>query len=249
VNKDGSCRVPGTGDEPDFRAGRLTTSQRIQTTLIAAAAYPAIAGLCRTITWKIEGAHHYDEILKSGRVPIIAFWHARILPATWFFRNRGVVALTSANFDGQWIARIIEHFGNRTVAGSTSRGGMRALLALKREVERGQPAAFALDGPRGPARVAQPGAVWLAGATGCPLLPFHAEASRSWTVSSWDRTQVPKPFSTVTIVVGEPLIVAGTSESALNLGSVRLAEILAENESRAAQLLERRAAGHFAGES
>jgi lysophospholipid acyltransferase (LPLAT)-like uncharacterized protein len=215
----------------------LTPTQRLRTRLIAGAAYPAIAGLCRTITWKIEGAHHYDEILKSGRVPIIAFWHARILPATWFFRNRGVVALTSANFDGQWIARIIEHFGNRTVAGSTSRGGMRALLTLKREVERGHPAGFALDGPRGPARVAQPGAVWLAGATGCPLLPFHAEASRSWTVSSWDRTQVPKPFSTVAVVLGEPLIVRDASEeSALELGSVRLAEMLAENEARARQL-------------
>ena len=120
----------------------------MKTQLIAGTAYPAIAALCHTVTWKIEGAHHYDEILKSGRAPIIAFWHGRILAATWFFRNRGVVALTSANFDGQWIARIIEHFGNRTVAGSTSRGGMRALLELKREVEQGHPAGFALDGPR-----------------------------------------------------------------------------------------------------
>jgi lysophospholipid acyltransferase (LPLAT)-like uncharacterized protein len=218
-------RVPGTGSDATLRS--LTTSQRIQTHLIAGAAYPAIAGLCRTITWKIEGAHHYDEILKSGRVPIIAFWHARILPATWFFRNRGVVALTSANFDGQWIARIIEHFGNRTVAGSTSRGGMRALLALKREVERGHPAGFALDGPRGPARVAQPGAVWLAGATGCPLLPFHAEASRSWTVSSWDRTQVPTPFSTVAISVAPPICVSGTTPEHLDQSREALVQALA----------------------
>ena len=204
----------------------LNTTQRLKTQLIAGAAYPAIAGLCRTITWKIEGTHHYDEILKSGRVPIIAFWHARILPATWFFRNRGVVALTSQNFDGQWIARIIEHFGNYTVAGSTSRGGMRALLALKREVERGHPAGFALDGPRGPARVAQPGAVWLAGATGSPLLPFHAEASRSWTASSWDRTQVPKPFSTVAIAIGAPIAVNGTTSADLDEGREALVRAL-----------------------
>jgi lysophospholipid acyltransferase (LPLAT)-like uncharacterized protein len=215
----------------------LTTTQRLKTRLIAGAAYPAIAALCRTITWNVEGAHHYDEIVKSGRAPIIAFWHGRILAATWFFRNRGVVALTSANFDGQWIARIIESFGNRTVAGSSSRGGMRALLELKREVERGHPAGFALDGPRGPARVAQPGAVWLAGATGNPLLPFHAEASRCWTVSSWDRTQVPKPFSRAAVVIGAPIEVAGSAAEAIEAGNRELTAILEQNETRAVQML------------
>jgi lysophospholipid acyltransferase (LPLAT)-like uncharacterized protein len=229
-------RVPGTGYESDITPRRLTTSQRIQTRLIAAAVYPAIGALCRTITWKVEGAHHYDDILKAGRAPIICFWHARILAATWFFRKRGVVALTSANFDGQWIARIIEHFGNRTVAGSSSRGGMRALLELKREVERGHPAGFALDGPRGPARVAQPGAVWLAGATGSPLLPFHAEATHSWTVSSWDRTQIPKPFSTVAIAMGQSISVRETSMDALRAAHRELSAVLAQNEARALQM-------------
>ena len=211
-------------------------TKEAKTRLIAAAAYPAIAGLCRTITWTIDGAHHFDDLLTSGRAPIIAFWHGRILPATWFFRGRDVVALTSANFDGQWIARIIEHLGNRTVAGSSSRGGMRALLELKREVERGHPAGFALDGPRGPARVAQPGAVWLAGATGSPLLPFHAEASRSWELSSWDRTQVPKPFSRVAIAMAAPIWVAGTGDDEIKRGSEALthALALAEGTARAA---------------
>ena len=67
-----------------------------------------------------------------------------------------------------------------------------------------EPAGFTLDGPRGPARVAQPGAVWLAKATGNPVLPFHLEADRCWTTNSWDRTQIPKPFATVSIAVGEP---------------------------------------------
>jgi lysophospholipid acyltransferase (LPLAT)-like uncharacterized protein len=218
----------------------LSRPQRVKTRLIAATAYPAIAGLCRTITWQIEGAHHYDDMLKSGRPPIIAFWHGRILPAAWFFRRHGVVALTSANFDGQWIARIIEHFGNRTVAGSSSRGGMRALIALKREVERGRPAAFALDGPRGPARVAQPGAVWLAAATGSPLLPFHAEASSHWTAKSWDRTQIPKAFSTVAITIGEPLPIRSTASDAIARGQADLEAALARLEHRALAMLGER---------
>jgi lysophospholipid acyltransferase (LPLAT)-like uncharacterized protein len=216
----------------------LSRSQRVKTQLIAATAYPAIAGLCRTITWKIDGGHHYGDMLKSGRPPVIAFWHGRILPAAWFFRRRGVVALTSANFDGQWIARIIEQFGNRTVAGSSSRGGMRALIELKREVERGHPAAFALDGPRGPARVAQPGAVWLAAATGSPVLPFHAEASSHWTAKSWDRTQIPKPFSRVVIAIGEPIPIAPAGPADIARGRADLEAALARLEQRALAMLQ-----------
>jgi hypothetical protein len=72
-------------------------------------------------------------------------------------------------------------------------------------MEQGRAAGFTLDGPRGPARVAQPGAIWLARATGNPVLPFHLEASSHWTSKSWDSTQIPKPFSTVALTVGEPL--------------------------------------------
>jgi lysophospholipid acyltransferase (LPLAT)-like uncharacterized protein len=206
----------------------LTRSQRIQTRLIAAAVSPTIAALCRTITWKVDGAEHYDEIVRSGRQPIIAFWHGRILPATWFFRDRGIVALTSANFDGQWIARVIERLGNQTVAGSSSKGGARALIQLKREALRGHPVAFALDGPRGPARIAQPGAVWLAGATRHPILPFHAESSAGWELSSWDRTQVPKPFSTVAIRIGAPLEVSA-DDGAANERLIRALQTLEQH--------------------
>ena len=108
----------------------------------------------------------------------MAFWHGRILPATIYFRRRGIVVITSENFDGEWIAGIIERFGYGTARGSTSRGGRRALLQLKRDMAAGRPAAFTLDGPRGPARVAQPGAVWLAKATGNPVVPFHLEADQ-----------------------------------------------------------------------
>ena len=67
-------------------------------------------------------------------------------------------------------------------------------MQLRRELAAGHGVAFTVDGPRGPARVAQAGAVWLAGATGHPILPFHLEADRFWTTRSWDRAQVPKPF-------------------------------------------------------
>ena len=128
--------------------------------------------------------------------------------------RRGIVVITSENFDGEWIAGIIERFGYGTARGSTSRGGAKALVQMKRDMEAGKPTGFTIDGPRGPARVAQAGAVWLSKVTGNPVIPFHAEASRHWTVNSWDRTQIPKPFSTVAMAVGEPFVVSAEADDA-----------------------------------
>src|SRR5258705_737849 len=101
----------------------------------------------------------------------MAFWHGRILPSTIYFRNRGIVVITSENFDGEWIAGIIERFGYGTARGSTSRGAAKALIRLKRDMAAGLSAAFTLDGPRGPQRLVQAGAVWVARAHRLPRLP------------------------------------------------------------------------------
>jgi lysophospholipid acyltransferase (LPLAT)-like uncharacterized protein len=183
--------------------------KRCQVAAIAAVGYPLIAALGATLRWRVEGLDHLESIQASGRQPIMGFWHGRILTATYFFRRRGIVVITSENFDGEWIARIIERFGYGTARGSTTRGARKATLQLLRTLRQGRPVGITLDGPKGPARVAQPGAVWLAGASGQPILPFHLEAERHWTVSSWDRTQVPKPFSTVALVMGAPIDVPG----------------------------------------
>jgi hypothetical protein len=102
----------------------------------------------------------------------------------------------------------------------------------------GNPAAFTLDGPRGPARVAQPGAVWLAKATGNPIVPFHIESDRHWTARSWDRTQIPRPWSTVAIAIGEPIEVpADADDEALEQARLALEARLTSLESRALALL------------
>src|SRR5438094_340451 len=195
---------------------RQSASKRFGAKLIAVIGYRAVALLGSTLRWRIEGLEHFDAVAASGRQPIMAFWHGRILPAAYFFRRRGIVVITSENFDGEWIAGIIERFGYGTARGSTSRGARKALLQLTRDMAAGRPAGFTVDGPRGPARVAQAGAVWLAKATGNPVVPFHLETDRHWTLRSWDRTQIPKPGATVALVVGEPFDVpADADEDAL----------------------------------
>jgi hypothetical protein len=208
--------------------------------VIAALGYPLISLLGHTLGWRVEGLEHVERIVASGRQPVMAFWHGRILPATFYFRGRGIVVMTSENFDGEWIARIIARFGYGTARGSTSRGGRRALRQLVGEMRRGRATGFAIDGPRGPAGVAQPGAIWLAGAAGQPLLPFHLEASRYWELGSWDRTQIPRPFSTVALVIGEPMTVAGgLTESERDLIRLDLETRLSALERRALALVGR----------
>ena len=188
---------------------------------------PLFRALGSTYRWRVEGFAHYESIVASGKQPIFAFWHGRILPATLFWKNRGIVVITSQNFDGEWIAGIIRRFGYGTARGSTSRGGARALVQLRRDLAAGKPAAFTVDGPRGPARVAQPGALFLAGATGHPVLPFHIECSSAWTMSSWDQTQIPKPYARVHVCIGSPLWVPDTSEITVETLRIELQSRLA----------------------
>jgi lysophospholipid acyltransferase (LPLAT)-like uncharacterized protein len=215
----------------------LTASQRAKAGAIALAGYPLIASLGRTLTWRVDGAHHYDDVRRAGETPILALWHGRILPATLYWRQRGIVAMTSENFDGEWVARLMGRFGYRAARGSTSHGGSRALVQLRRELSRGHTAAFTVDGPRGPARVAQRGALWLAGATAHPVLPFHIEADKYWSTKSWDRTLIPKPFSTVAIAIGDPFHVADTSETEIERQRRELENRLAALEQRCQTLL------------
>jgi lysophospholipid acyltransferase (LPLAT)-like uncharacterized protein len=211
----------------------LTSGQLRKAAIIAATAAPLMRALGSTYRWRVDGYSHYESIVAAGRQPIFAFWHGRILPATLFWKNRGIVVITSRNFDGEWIAGIIRRFGYGTARGSTSRGGARALVQLRRDLAAGRPAAFTIDGPRGPARVAQPGAVFLAGATGHPILPFHIESSRYWTTNSWDRTQVPKPFSTVAVAIGAPIVVPDSTETTIEARRAELESSLAALESSA----------------
>jgi lysophospholipid acyltransferase (LPLAT)-like uncharacterized protein len=128
--------------------------------------------------------------------PIVyAFWHSCILPAMYLWRNLQIRVMSSDSFDGEWTGRIIRKFGFVKVRGSSSRGAVRALLGMRRELEQGWPVAFTIDGPRGPRFVAKPGPVLLARATGAPMVAFHIAMEKAWILNTWDRSMIPKPFS------------------------------------------------------
>ena len=217
---------------PTWRASR---KQCAQLALISGVGYPLLATLGATYRYRVDGLEQLHAAEALGH-PIHAFWHGRILPGTVYFKRRGIVVITSENFDGEWIARIITRFGYGTARGSSSRGARRALLQLLRDVK-DTPVAFALDGPRGPASVEQTGAVWLSRATGNPIIPFHLEADRHWSLRSWDRTQIPKPFATIALAFAPPFVVPpDADDAALREAKQRLERALGDCERRCMEM-------------
>jgi lysophospholipid acyltransferase (LPLAT)-like uncharacterized protein len=170
------------------------------------------------MTWRMRrvGAAAFDD-LRARKEPFIAvFWHGEILPVTWAHRGMGFAALISRHDDGEIIARVVEGLGLNTVRGSTTRGGVRALLESAQLLNNGVSLAITPDGPRGPRHEFAPGALIVAQRTGRPIVAIAATASRAWHARSWDRHLVPKPFARVTITYSEAQFVqAGTARDAV----------------------------------
>ena len=182
-----------------------TWGQRLKAQIIGWAGYFAITLISKTVRWRSEGDSHLHEIHKAGHRAIFTFWHGRIFPATYFWRNRGIVVMTSMNLDGEAIAQCIQRFGYGVARGSSSRGGLRALAQLVRDIQNGRDAAFTIDGPRGPRYIAKQGPVLLAFKTGAAIHCFHISMKRKIQLTSWDEFQIPLPFTTAMVLIAPPI--------------------------------------------
>jgi lysophospholipid acyltransferase (LPLAT)-like uncharacterized protein len=201
--------------------------RRLKAAVIGWIGAVAIALLGRTVRWREDGISHLSAIHKSGNRAILAFWHGRIFPATYFWRNRDIVVMTSLNTDGEAIARCIRRFGFGAARGSSSRGGLRALAEMARAIRAGRDAAFTVDGPRGPRYVAKPGPVLLAFKTGAAILCFHIAMKHRLQLKSWDGFQIPWPFTPAIVLIAPPIWVpSDASESDLRALQAAMQETL-----------------------
>lgn len=161
------------------------------------------------MVWILGFTWRFEIIAEEGATPlphgegagreIFCFWHQCVLPCTIYFRRTGATILISQSFDGELVTRILGLFGFRAVRGSSSRGGREGLLGLQDVIDSGKPAIFTADGPRGPIYRTKMGPIRLAEATGAPIGAFHLEPERAWTMRSWDRFLVPKPFTRIVV--------------------------------------------------
>lgn len=165
-----------------------------------------------TMRFETEGAESFDEVKAAGKLPIHCFWHDRIVASTFYFRHRGIIVMSSHSFDSEYTARCIQRFGFGIVKGSSTRGGIGALVGMIRIMQQGFPTAFTVDGPKGPRYEAKMGSILLAKKTGNPIVPFTIEVPKRWQINSWDRLQIPKPFSTARVFIAKPIYVSDDAD-------------------------------------
>jgi lysophospholipid acyltransferase (LPLAT)-like uncharacterized protein len=187
--------------------------------------YSAIKLFGSLARFEVRGYENFEQIAAAGKQPIYSFWHDRIFLGTYYFRDRGIVVLTSQSFDGEYIARFIQRLGYGAIRGSSSRGAVRAFVEMIRTMRAGHSMAFTVDGPRGPRYQVKPGPVTLAKKTGNPMIPFVFEPKRYLTINSWDKMQIPLPFTKALLLIGEPIYVPADADD--NVISEKLAELQA----------------------
>lgn len=183
--------------------------------LLVALGFPLLKLWIWTLRFEIEDRGGLPQMPESQRV-IAALWHNRLLLSAhviWKFtpERRGGAALISASRDGTLIAGIVERYGFRPVRGSSSRGGIGALMQLADIIASGRDPLITPDGPRGPVYRLGPGIVLLAQKTGTPVMPINFEYTNCWRARNWDRFILPKPFSTVRVIYAPPHHVKATS--------------------------------------
>ena len=168
--------------------------------------------LASTLRWRFED--------RAGLFPpgadqpaIFATWHNRLALALIIQRdfarrsgtNRRMAALVSASRDGGLLARVLELFRVIPVRGSSSRRGGPALRELLNAAKSRHDLGLTPDGPKGPRYTVQPGVIAIAQLTGYPIVPVGTWLGWKKTLGSWDRFQVPLPFSRCHVVFGEVL--------------------------------------------
>jgi lysophospholipid acyltransferase (LPLAT)-like uncharacterized protein len=172
---------------------------------LAGSLYIRLVGMTSQVSWVNRAAR--DTLESSGKGFIYACWHGRQVFLLYLHENDQARPLISKSKDGDLIAKICRRFGLEAIRGSSSRGGMKAMLELKTTLESGMRVGFTPDGPRGPFQEVQQGLLFLAQKLDCPILPFAYGARKKWTFGSWDKFIVPKLFNRISIVYGEPLLV------------------------------------------
>src|SRR5437588_3739077 len=217
-----------------------TFKERMMIRAADLAFFIAIKLIGSTVRFEVHGWENWEAASRDGKIPIYTFWHNRVFLATYFWQRRRIVVMTSRSFDGEYIARFIQRFGFGAARGSSTRGATGAFVEMVRLMRAGCPTAFTIDGPKGPRYVAKMGAVLLAKKTGHPILPFTIAARNFWEVkSTWDRTQLPKPFTRARVLIAPPIFVApDADDEILNAKRDEVQSALDELEQRGTQPLQ-----------
>ena len=176
--------------------------------LLTGVSFPLIDLWLSTCRPRVVHEERFTALHKRGEAAVIALWHAAFVYTLYHFRKCPAAIMVSGSGDGSLVASYIERHGQMPVLGSRFKGGAKAVVELASAVrDRGLHVGIVADGSRGPARVAQKGAVVIARETNAPILPIGMSARPCKRLGSWDRTILPLPFARVIMVYEEPIMV------------------------------------------
>lgn len=205
---------------------KYSLKQRILVRLISSLIYYVVVLIGATLRFEpVEGWEFdadadpewvdFDVAFRRELPAVMAIWHNRLFLHTYYWRKHDFAVMVSKSFDGEYIARCAQRFGYGIIRGSSNRGALKGLSDIIRYAKSGKRIAITVDGPRGPVHKAKRGAVVLAREAGIPVIPLHAEAKRYWAVNSWDKTQIPIPFSRAKVFIGKPVFVDGDADNSV----------------------------------
>lgn len=185
-------------------------------------------------TWRIhesgpaEVLHRFVQVKARDREPCLyAHWHGDELVLVGYYAYRKLGVLSSLSKDGDLMARVLQLLGYVVFRGSSSREGARGLLGLIKYVKKGKQGSLAVDGPKGPIYEVKPGIVELAAKSGYPIVPVRTFARRAWYIpKAWNRSYVPKFFTRVEVIYGNPVLVEGRSKEAVGKGTEQVKKAL-----------------------
>ena len=183
-------------------------SQRLAAWLLAT----SIRTVAFTLRYRWDDRFNHFSGSPTGPA-IYCFWHNRLalcIVPYWHYIQMGralprIAGLVSASKDGGFLAGVLECFGVQPVRGSSSRRGAQAMLELTTWVDRGYSVSITPDGPRGPRYEVQEGVMTLAQLTGLPIVPYSCNLGWKIRLKSWDRFQIPLPFSRCEMVFEQPI--------------------------------------------
>jgi lysophospholipid acyltransferase (LPLAT)-like uncharacterized protein len=116
-----------------------------------------------------------------------------------------MAVLASQSKDGELIAKVLKRLGYEVVRGSSSRGGVRGLVGIRRFIKNGYDTAFTVDGPKGPPYLVKPGVILAAKQNDCIIIPAFMNCRRVKRFNSWDKTILPPPFSRIKVTFAPPM--------------------------------------------
>lgn len=179
---------------------------------------PFFAWIFKAWAWTLRFEVHGEwkrllDANTSGDRFVVALWHGELFPVIAYAMriSNNFAGVVSQSKDGEMAARVIESIGFKTVRGSSSRGGVKALLQLKRVMEKeNRIGVFAADGPRGPRHKTKDGVIFLGQRADAEIIMVRAFPKLKKVFRSWDHFVLPLPFSRCIVNIGEPMKV--TSE-------------------------------------